>query len=266
MLRRPSPPKRRTFPTQFLIYTLKIRNRRKPKRISHLHFSNLYKSPAFFIMLWFPVSSAPLRRARQLASSSVAVFLIAKWGIRNSSNSRLFRTLHFSNRPKTPNRHPAFPAPQLPVRPLALPARRLVEVEPSSTRVLASAFSASCAVGPIVQAAAVRESAGSSRRRRGALRIRSARILRALRRDAHANARHEFAGWPRSPRFPRRISARSVLSFPPRLSVFSRLFLRPLRARCVSAMDYPATLLEGARRASHFRFSVFHFPILECEP
>ena len=51
MLRRPSPKTRRAFPTRFLIYTLKIRNRRKPKRISHLHFSNLYKSWAFFIML-----------------------------------------------------------------------------------------------------------------------------------------------------------------------------------------------------------------------
>jgi len=34
--------------SHFLIYTLKIRNRRKPKRISYLHFSNLYKSRPFF--------------------------------------------------------------------------------------------------------------------------------------------------------------------------------------------------------------------------
>ena len=61
MLRRPSPPNRRKLPTQFLIYTLKIRNCRKPKRISHLHFSNLYKSGAFFIML--PCSAARSRAA-----------------------------------------------------------------------------------------------------------------------------------------------------------------------------------------------------------
>jgi len=32
----------------FLIYTLKIRNRRKPYRITNLNFSNLYKTRAFF--------------------------------------------------------------------------------------------------------------------------------------------------------------------------------------------------------------------------
>jgi len=70
MLRRPSPPNPRKLPahfriedpirilvlsgasrakdlSSFLIYTLKIRNRRNPRRITNLHFSNLYKSRAF---------------------------------------------------------------------------------------------------------------------------------------------------------------------------------------------------------------------------
>ena len=150
------------------------------------------------------------------------------------------------------------PCFQPPVRPLALPARRLAEVEPSSTRVLASAFSASCAAGPIVQAAAVQGSAGSSRRRRGALRIRSARILRALRRDAHANARHEFAGWPRSPRFPRRISGRPIFFF----------ILAALCSRAVlSILSAPSASLRWIvlrrywRGALGFPFSIFRFPL-----
>jgi len=48
MLRRTSPSNRRKLSAQFLIYTLKIRNRRKPRRISNLHFSNLYKTRPFF--------------------------------------------------------------------------------------------------------------------------------------------------------------------------------------------------------------------------
>jgi len=42
-----------------LIYTPKIRNRRKPRRISHLHFSNLYRSPVLFSR--FCDSAPPLR-------------------------------------------------------------------------------------------------------------------------------------------------------------------------------------------------------------
>ena len=61
MLRRPSPSNRRNLPTRFLIYTLKIRNRRNPRRISNLHFSNLYKSPALFLSDYAsdPSPSAP---------------------------------------------------------------------------------------------------------------------------------------------------------------------------------------------------------------
>jgi len=63
MLRRPSPPNRRALPTKILIYTLKIRNRRKPRRISYLHFYNLYKSEAFSGVLNRKVFSRHLRLA-----------------------------------------------------------------------------------------------------------------------------------------------------------------------------------------------------------
>jgi len=62
MLRRPSPPNRRTLSTKILIYTLKIRNRRNPQRISSLHFSNLYKSGAFSGTSY---GSLPLSRLRR---------------------------------------------------------------------------------------------------------------------------------------------------------------------------------------------------------
>jgi len=61
----------------FLIYTLKIRNRRNSRRISNLHFSNLYRSPALFFMFCSSISfesssrpSAPLRWAPSCSSSS----------------------------------------------------------------------------------------------------------------------------------------------------------------------------------------------------
>ena len=81
MLRRPSPLTRGKVPVSFLIedparilvlsrasrakdlssliYTRKIRNRRNLCRISHLHFSNLYKSPAFVIMFCSSTSPNP---------------------------------------------------------------------------------------------------------------------------------------------------------------------------------------------------------------
>ena len=85
MLRRPSPPNPRKLPAHFriedpirilvlsgvsrakdlssvLIYTLKIRNRRKPRRITNLHFSNLYKSRAFS---GASCGSLPLSRLRR---------------------------------------------------------------------------------------------------------------------------------------------------------------------------------------------------------
>ena len=78
MLRRPSPPNRRALPTPILIYTLKIRNRRKPRRISNLHFSNLYKSGAFFSLDHAScpspsASSAPLRWTPLFAALSLAL-------------------------------------------------------------------------------------------------------------------------------------------------------------------------------------------------
>ena len=78
MLRRPSPPNRRALPTQIPIYTLKIRNRRNPRRISNLHFSNLYKSGAFFSLdyasgLSSSAPSAPLRWTPLFAALSLAL-------------------------------------------------------------------------------------------------------------------------------------------------------------------------------------------------
>ena len=75
MLRRPSPPTRRALLSQILIYTLKIRNRRKPRRISNLHFSNLYKSRAFFSLDYASglSSSVPLRWTPLFAASSPAL-------------------------------------------------------------------------------------------------------------------------------------------------------------------------------------------------
>jgi len=81
MLRRPSPPNPRKLPAHFriedpirmlvlsgasrakdlssvLIYTLKIRNRRKPRPINNLHFSNLCKSRAFSAALDHSVLSS----------------------------------------------------------------------------------------------------------------------------------------------------------------------------------------------------------------
>ena len=70
MLRRPPPSNRRALPTFFLIYTLKIRNRRKPRRISYLHFSNLYKSGAFSGALKRKVFSRRSRLATGLDPTS----------------------------------------------------------------------------------------------------------------------------------------------------------------------------------------------------
>ena len=88
MLGRPSPPNPRKLPAHFrienpirilvlsrssrakdvsfLIYTLKIRNRRNPRRITNLHFSNLYKSRAFSAALdhsVLPSTRSPHRRS-----------------------------------------------------------------------------------------------------------------------------------------------------------------------------------------------------------
>ena len=85
MLRRPSPAKRRKTPApKFLIYTLKIRNRRKPHRIINLHFSNLYKTGPFFIMLCSEPPASSNRQNGELEPnltrrfSTTSIFLIAK--------------------------------------------------------------------------------------------------------------------------------------------------------------------------------------------
>jgi len=90
------PPASGFRPLPFLIYTLKIRNRRNSHQISALHFSNLYKSRALSIM---SCSSTPESRA---GDSS---FLIAKSKIRNSAKPCPFIALHFFNREKSPFHH-----------------------------------------------------------------------------------------------------------------------------------------------------------------
>ena len=88
-----------------LIYTPKIRNRRNRHRISHLHFSNLYKSRAFSLCrLGGLLRSLPLCLLASLPRPS---FRIANWGIRTPANPALFNNLHFSNRPKTRFSHRA---------------------------------------------------------------------------------------------------------------------------------------------------------------
>ena len=88
MLRRPSPSTRRKLPTSFLIYTLKIRNRRNSRRITDLHFSNLYKSWASFLSDYPSSSSpsAPLRWAPSCFSSRVAA--PGSWGLIYGSGIR----------------------------------------------------------------------------------------------------------------------------------------------------------------------------------
>jgi len=85
---------------RFLIYTLKIRNRRNPQRISNLQFSNLYKIGAFSLYrLGRSLLSPP---PCLLAPLPPALVLIAKWGIRTEPNLRKINDMRISNRPKTP--------------------------------------------------------------------------------------------------------------------------------------------------------------------
>ena len=77
-------------PLPFLIYTLKIRNRRKARRISHLRFSNRGSG------------KASASRANNVSRGTSLPFLICTENIRNPRSFLRITNLHFSNLYKLP--------------------------------------------------------------------------------------------------------------------------------------------------------------------